>query len=134
LYVVGDFTLGGEDVARHYREQIACRRVHLIKGNHDRPSVSKVFGPMPHIKKIRVEGQKVILCHYPMMTWEGRGRGYAHLYGHVHNAIEFGSRGSMNVGWDIYMKPLEAQEVFDLLGKYVWPERWWEGQDYHVER
>src|SRR5438128_12651969 len=35
LWLLGDFCWGGLAEARHYRERIRCRNLHLVWGNHD---------------------------------------------------------------------------------------------------
>lgn len=40
-----------------------------------------------------------MLCHYPLVTWNGARDGAIHLFGHVHTNWE-GCRGAVNVGTD----------------------------------
>ena len=36
LYFLGDFCMGGPKAVAFYRDQIACKTIHFIDGNHDR--------------------------------------------------------------------------------------------------
>jgi calcineurin-like phosphoesterase family protein len=36
LYFLGDFCMGGPKAVASFREQIACKTVHFIDGNHDK--------------------------------------------------------------------------------------------------
>ena len=37
LYILGDFTMGGSYTkCMRYREQLNCKRIHLVLGNHDK--------------------------------------------------------------------------------------------------
>ena len=39
---------------------------------------------------ISVSGHPVVMCHYPMLTWPGVGRGRYMVYGHIHKQCEYG--------------------------------------------
>lgn len=89
LYVLGDFSFKlSIDEAQAVREQIVCRKVHLIPGNHDkdwsRAEVQGTFIVEPPIHIIKAEGRKFVLCHYPILDWPGLGHGSIHLHGHIH--------------------------------------------------
>jgi calcineurin-like phosphoesterase family protein len=84
LWVLGDFCWGKFDVARQYRDRIACRNVHLVRGNHDHGSILPVFDHVIEQGMVTVEGQNIWLNHYPMRSWNKSSRGSWHLYGHVH--------------------------------------------------
>ncbi len=90
LYVLGDFSCGiTRDEALALRRRIACREVHLVPGNHDKDwtqrEVAGAFVVEPPIAQLKVgPGQKVVLCHYPILDWPGMYHGSIHLHGHVH--------------------------------------------------
>lgn len=93
LYILGDVSCGKNSLENsiEFLSQLKCK-VYVIKGNHD----EELF---QHRKKlpynihfidsvyldIKVEGQKITLCHYPMVSWNASHRGSWLLYGHVHN-------------------------------------------------
>lgn len=89
LYVLGDFSykLSAEEAAA-IRARIRCRNVHLVPGNHDKdwtqPEVAGTFIVEPPIVNLRSQGLHLVLCHYPMVDWEGLGHGSIHLHGHIH--------------------------------------------------
>ena len=68
---------------------------YIIKGNHDKTwihempkySQTRVKGVYDYLK-ISDNGRKVILCHFPIMMWDGQHAGFYHIYGHVHNSKE----------------------------------------------
>lgn len=90
LYILGDFSYKiGADAAAALRRGIACRRVHLVPGNHDRdwsrPELEGTFVVEAPIYTLKLEGgRKVVLCHYPMESWPSMAHGSIHLHGHIH--------------------------------------------------
>ena len=78
--------------ANHLREH-----VHLIRGNHDdswsRARARGFSKPSRTISKsplASARGHKLVLFHYPIMSWNGKRRDAIALHGHVH------SKGAIN--------------------------------------
>ena len=98
-------------------------RKHLVIGNHDiklleSPRFRKCFVEIHTIIEITDNGERIVLCHYPMAEWNGYHRGYWHFHGHIHNnkneANEIMSRlpRCVNVGADcIGFTPRTAKEL-----------------------
>ena len=65
-------------------------RKHLIKGNHDRLSAEakECFVSINDYEEIKDGDTSVILCHFPIASWNKMTHGSVHLYGHVHNSEE----------------------------------------------
>ncbi len=90
LYILGDFSfkMTAQD-AYGLRKRIACKRIHLVPGNHDKdwtqPAVAGAFTVEPPICVLKIDGQKIVLCHYPMADWQGMSHGSWHLHGHIHS-------------------------------------------------
>ena len=77
--------------------------IRVLLGNHDnRKQVEEVFGPtwMPRgLHRIRHQGERIVICHYSLRTWEGQHYGAWHLFGHSHGSLTpFGK--SVDVGVD----------------------------------
>jgi calcineurin-like phosphoesterase family protein len=94
LWCLGDWAWGhGEEYTRNarcFRDQIRCRTINFVWGNHDdRKKIRDLFHEVHEQVQIRVEGVKITLNHYPMLTWNGQHHATVaapniHLYGHVH--------------------------------------------------
>ena len=94
VYVVGDIFYGGRD-ASGGEEAIATVKklngvLHLIAGNHDLPYLKNanyhyLFADVDQLRYLKLEGEHIFLCHYPMAEWSGFYRGSWHVYGHIHN-------------------------------------------------
>lgn len=75
LYILGDFSCRCTvEHAHALRKKIVCRKVHLISGNHDkdwsRPEVAHTFVLEAPLMRMKTEeGQMIVLCHYPLLSW-----------------------------------------------------------------
>ncbi len=125
LYCLGDWVFGSEEDIFKIRNQIVCKNVHLIFGNHDKDIVTSLknqsaFTSAQFYKEIEIAGERICLFHYPIEEWNKCHRGSFHLFGHSHNpkATRIKSGRRMDVGFDgnDYM-PLEWSEVYSLLHK-----------------
>jgi calcineurin-like phosphoesterase family protein len=93
VYMLGDFLFFAGDPADYIR-QLAGKK-YLILGNHDETWIKKMekrgtawrdwFEDVQLMMEITDGDRKLVLCHYPMMTWNGVGEGSTLLYGHIHN-------------------------------------------------
>jgi calcineurin-like phosphoesterase family protein len=79
----------------------------------------KYFESVSPMSSIRDSGALVTLCHYPMMSWQGSGRGGYMVFGHIHNNTNAsfwplirGSPLMLNAGVDINgFKPATLSEL-----------------------
>lgn len=90
LYLLGDFAfVKTHEQAKVYRDRINCRNIILIWGNHDnRQLLAGLFQGYFDLLDINVQGQKITLCHYPLVQWNGSGYGSIMLHGHCHGNLE----------------------------------------------
>lgn len=154
LYILGDYSFK-MTVADAYelRKKIACKRVHLIPGNHDKdwtqPAVSGAFIVEPPICILKVDGLKIVMSHFPMADWQGMSHGSWHLHGHIHSiggAYNLFNREQGLLRYDVGVDAnayapvslAELREWFSAVdepcGRVKWP--WWVNQtgDERVER
>ena len=84
----------------------------FFKGNHD----AILDAPL---SLQRIEGdiiKKLVLCHYPLYTWEDIFEGAIHLHGHTHGCFEHHELTAMDVGVDaIGFKPISEAEVLKII-------------------
>lgn len=85
-------------------------RIHFIRGNHDDPKVWQLIEDknFPHVEwikdyhEMKVDQQKIVLCHYAFESWNGAGHGSWHLHGHSHGSLP--PRGKrLDVGIDAHV-------------------------------
>ena len=87
LWILGDFAFKvNMDAAKQFRDQINCKTVHMITGNHDKDYTrDHIFQSVQHYKELKTEYGKFILFHYPIYEWNGVHNGTIHLHGHIHS-------------------------------------------------
>lgn len=89
----------------------------IVWGNHDKRGLHyKANWNLNHdITEIKVNGEHVVLCHYPMRSWNRQSHGSYMLYGHVHGTTQ-SIRRSLDVGVDCWSyAPVSFDEVVERL-------------------
>lgn len=139
LWHLGDFAMAPKSAkarsnyyqrCRAYRDRINCRAINIVWGNHDRPELIRdLFEKADKFFDIKINAQRLILCHYAMVVWPGSHRRSWQLYGHSHGGLEtfldnaLPGHRSLDVGVDNAYKltgryrPLTFAEIADQLSK-----------------
>lgn len=95
IYVLGDLTMRVDNnEITNYLNRLNGKEIYLLKGNHDyfldNPlnidgvldnNISIYYG----YAEIKYNHRKFILCHYPILDWNGKNHGSIHLHGHIHS-------------------------------------------------
>lgn len=99
VVILGDFSVGTPEQTAEILKRLAGKKF-LVAGNHDRFAQSSrfdtsLFGWIHAYKEMSDNGRKVVLCHYPVMCYNGQYRVNSAgepktymLYGHVHNTYD----------------------------------------------
>lgn len=92
LYFLGDISWYSPQETAELLGQIKCKNLFALRGNHDRilkdGRIKKMFQGIYDIKQIEDNGKQLVLCHFPIMMYQGQHRGIIHLYAHLHNSAE----------------------------------------------
>lgn len=89
LYWLGDIFFCRADRAISIMKRLPVRPK-LIWGNHDQviednATLRSYFDILGHWADIKINGQRVILHHFPTYEWHKMHAGAYHLYGHIHS-------------------------------------------------
>lgn len=87
LIHLGDWSFGGEENIKTFRDQLIVQKILIIKGNHDKKleKYQNLFWGIERYEEIIVNKSPLIsLFHYPIESWHNKEKGGFHLYGHVH--------------------------------------------------
>lgn len=137
VYVLGDIGPQKFSDMKTLMDNLNGRKS-IIKGNHDKSWIGDLMS-YPSCNVIKVSdydcivdrNRNVVLCHYPIFSWDKQRRGSYHVYGHVHNTIEddiFQEMGhklcndeiqqfrAMNAG--VMINDFEPKTLDELIEKY----------------
>jgi len=133
LFHLGDWSFGGFEQIELFRNQIVCKNVHIITGNHDhhiendREGCQNLFSSVNKYLNLIVkynvgtplQGEaRFALMHFPIASWDNMARAAIHLHGHVHFEADkrIGMGKMMDVGVDgNELYPIEMSEVLKLM-------------------
>ena len=128
IHVLGDFAMGKLDDSLKYFYRLNGTK-HLVAGNHDGNRTKKL--PWVTVTDLKVFKQKpyasAVLCHYPLLTWEGAHHGRIMLHGHSHGLLHPSLNATttrMDVGIDTHpeFRPYHIDEVAEYM----------DGREYQV--
>ena len=131
----GDWSFGGFENIEELRNRIICKEIHLIYGNHDhhlvnnRENCQKLFTSTQWFLQLNYMGETIECMHFPILSWNGLGKGRIHLHGHSHLSNEKKiSFRRMDVGMDGHpefrpydlhreiLNPMKKQPIGSELG------------------
>lgn len=136
LFHDGDWSFGGFESIKEFRDRINCKNVYLVLGNHDEkirdnqegcqgyfvkvfPSYCELEVIFPqNDKKVKAEKQQFILSHYPIASWNYMNKGTIHLHGHCHLPyhLKFMPGKGMDVGVDgNNLTPYNVKEIISIM-------------------
>ena len=141
LIHLGDWSFGGIENIRKFRDRIVCKTIYLIYGNHDRnikvnrDNTRELFTGTYDYLEIEYEKKVFVLCHYPILSWNSISRGYIHLFGHQHSSPDkkFRAGRSMDIGIDTHEKfcPYSLDDINKIMNKR--PIGFNVGDDHHAD-
>jgi calcineurin-like phosphoesterase family protein len=129
IYILGDFIHKGDGRQANAILKKLKGKKYLIRGNHDKYIDDEDFdqSAFEWVKDYFVfkhNKRKFVLCHYPILEWDGYFSDAIHLYGHVHNSrkdpaqakrLEVLGNRALNVGVDVNdFFPISIEQVLLL--------------------
>jgi len=122
LFILGDVSMGNLAKTDKLLDQMNGEK-YLILGNHDESIKNSTrFKHKTQIYDFNFDSKSyhnihLVLCHYPMLSWNRKVHGSGHLFGHVHGRVS-GVGLSFDIGVDAneYM-PLNLEQICDKLTK-----------------
>lgn len=121
VYILGDLTsLKGDDARRLY-EKLPGRK-HLISGNHDGAALTyaSYFADIHPLRTLLVKQTrcpflesdlKLVLCHYPMITWNQKKNGSIMLHGHSHGRLDDYNAKSADLRFDVGIDAMLSRQL-----------------------
>jgi calcineurin-like phosphoesterase family protein len=123
LFCLGDWSFGGRENIKIFRDQLICKNIYLILGNHDHHierelELRKLFSGVYDKLHIQIDDKNYILNHEPIASWTGVRKGYIHLSGHLHSDM-IGPGKYMDCGIDKHpeFRPYILSEIYEIMNK-----------------
>ena len=91
VYILGDVFYRFKGDRTGFLKKLGGR-LHLIVGNHDFEILKDeaalgCFDSVDKLRQIVDNGRRVVMCHYPIISWNMKYFGAYHVYGHVHTHV-----------------------------------------------
>lgn len=125
VYHLGDVSMVGLLRTCEVLTRLRGRKV-LIAGNHDKPLRNKplfeqFFEGVHDLLEIKIpdadaadgKNQRVVMCHYPMLTWNRAHHGSWAIHGHSHGSLDPKLAGNrLDAGIDVWnLTPVSYEQV-----------------------
>ena len=133
VFHLGDFCLGGAAEWTKILDRLNGK-IYLILGNHDLKNIRQGFiDKFEHVAMqmhIEIGKQKIYLCHYPFLCFEGGYKDVWQLFGHVHSRnnntgndakrLQYLYPTQYDVGVDNNdFRPVSYEQVMNVIRKQI---------------
>lgn len=101
-----------------FHPRTACEIIPRLKGHHIFLQGSHDFWAkyLPFIFEREIEGNYIVVCHYPMLAWPKSRHGSIQLFGHAHGKSDLISEKQMDIGVDCNnFYPFSLEEILKKL-------------------
>lgn len=119
VFHLGNFSYGSKQQTEEILSQLKGQK-HLIMGDADwkMEGLEDYWVSMDHYLELEANERKIVLCHYPMLVWNGSHKDSWMLHGKCHGGINVLNMDTMrhDVGVDnCEFKLLEFADLHDIF-------------------
>ena len=132
VYHLGDFSFHNREKTKEIVSRLKGE-IAFLWGNHDRV-MNQVHADhlikLGHYTEVNRWEQKMVLCHYPMLSWNKGHHGSWMLHGHCHGSLNYMNNDTkrLDVGVDNFnFEPVSFEEV-----KAIMDGRTFKNVDHHT--
>lgn len=127
-FLLGDtvFGKGAEERLENLFNQLVFKQLYVMPGNHfsgwkqhfekcyenlkyiyseENEKIVKSVEFVPNYLEAFINGQSVVMSHYPILSFNGQGSGSWHLFSHVHGSLDNSEIGKL------YLKTMKVLET-----------------------
>lgn len=120
VYFIGDLSFDKAIIEDFFAKLPKNIHFHFISGNHDKKTeyIVKYFvDSYSNMKDIKINGNKITLCHYAMRVWNCSHFNSWQLYGHSHGTLNpIGKQCDVGVdNWNFY--PVSFEQIKEYMNK-----------------
>lgn len=126
VYILGDVSMSNHalDILNQLNGKL-----YLVRGNHDTSrllrQISARFEWVKDYYSLKTP-HHIVLSHYPMLVWDRSHYGSWQLHGHCHGQLNAPVSTRLDVGWDVFKRPVSYLEVAEILSQRTY-QKW----DHH---
>jgi calcineurin-like phosphoesterase family protein len=121
VYHLGDFAFVRSARVLEILSQLNGR-ILIVRGNHDRRTVKGAVAAAfddvrDHYESKTEDGVKVVMSHYPFVTWNMARYGAWMLHGHCHGNLADAGLRRLDVGLDVHpsYEPFSFEEIAERM-------------------
>lgn len=132
IFHLGDFAFCGRTKAEEIIQRLHGIK-YWIRGNHDHELAKKLvhhfiwvrdYYVYRHHDQIQSDDyqdgtqyhQPIVLCHFPIESWENMSHGSWHLHGHSHGRLDSGTKKRYDVGVDPNnLYPVSYEQIKEVM-------------------
>ena len=123
VFDLGDmFSKSRDNEIKQVLDQISTKKLYKIIGNHDKPNLYRnilksqgYFVEVADLFDLNIrynnEPIKIILSHYPILSWQCKSHGSIHLHAHCHGNLDDFNSASTDLRVDIGFNSKLTKEV-----------------------
>lgn len=122
VYLLGDVCFLQPSAAKKLLSRL-MGQIFLVKGNHDKEKfLAECSGRFEWVKdyfELNHNKQKIVLSHFPFLTWNKSHHGSWNLHGHCHGSLPDDPHSlRIDVGVDCHgFRPISIDEIAKIMGK-----------------
>lgn len=110
-FLLGDimFGVGGKEKFEKFINNLIFDKLYVMAGNHFagwKQSFESIEGNtaiignktiifVPNYLELIINGQPIVTSHYPILSWNGMGKGSWMIHSHVHGTLEYSEIGKL---------------------------------------
>lgn len=115
---LGDVGFLKKDKIEFYLSRLKGHKM-LLLGNHDnREHVEGLFDKGVYDYAEISRGSAVyVLCHFPILSWNGKYHGIPHLHGHTHGTLDNTGELRFDMGIDVWKGLISLDYMTDFIKK-----------------
>jgi len=124
VYHLGDFAFANESRIKQIFYQLNGKKI-LIFGNHDvdpkysgKKAYSQLFDEVHDYLELKINGERIVMFHFPIDSWNKRHRSAIHLHGHTHGTHQEKNKlvpNRFDVGVDCWdFKPVSLNKILSM--------------------
>lgn len=119
--IVGDILFGDKSQLKSILNEIKCKNIHYIYGNHcdwlrNNREAQSLFQSCQEYLEVFIGKKLISIFHYPIYVWRDCHHNSWMLHGHQHtDNSQIRNGKTMDIGWDYLYRPLSYYDIESFM-------------------